>query len=68
MKEWKIPMTWQVYGICKVEAETLEEAKKIAMAWDTDFPCGVYVNHTARLDNDKKIQELNKESLILQDE
>ena len=29
MKTWNIPVTWEVYGTVKIEAETLEEAIKI---------------------------------------
>jgi hypothetical protein len=29
-KEWRIPVSWQVYGIVKVEADTLSEAIVIA--------------------------------------
>ena len=28
-KVWKIPVTWEVYGIVEIEAESLDEAIKI---------------------------------------
>ena len=30
MATWKIPVTWEKYGMVKVEADTLEEAMEIA--------------------------------------
>lgn len=30
MKNWKIPVTWQVYGYVNIEANTLAEALEIA--------------------------------------
>ena len=66
--KWKIPMTWQVYGVCEVEANTLEEAKDKALAWDTDLPCGTYVTDSAELDNEEIIEKMNKNNLTLQDE
>lgn len=32
MKEWRIPVCWQMMGTVKVEADTLENA--IQIAWD----------------------------------
>lgn len=29
MKTFKIPVTWEVYGVVEIEAETLDEAIKI---------------------------------------
>lgn len=29
MKTWKIPVTWEMFGIASVEAETLEEAMEM---------------------------------------
>lgn len=68
MKQWKIPMTWQVYGICKIEAQTLEEAKEKALAWYTDLPCGLYVDDSIELDDESIIEEMNRENLTLQHE
>lgn len=30
MKIWKVPVTWEVFGVVEVEAETVEKAMEIA--------------------------------------
>lgn len=55
MKTWKIPVTWEMFGIASVEAETLEEAMKM-VAEDSDhikLPTdGEYVNASLGLASD----------------
>lgn len=62
--KWKIPMTWEMYGVCIVEADTLEQAREIAMDWRTDLPKGTYVDDSIRLDDELVIDEMNSENLI----
>lgn len=38
MKKFKVPVTWEVYATIEVEAETLEEAMKIAKDEDGEIP------------------------------
>lgn len=38
MKKFKVPVTWEVYATIEVEAETLEEAMKIAEDEDGEIP------------------------------
>ena len=43
MREWRIPVTWEMYGIVRIEADTLEEA--MDMAYDSEIPDdGEYVD------------------------
>ncbi|MCI9350154.1 MAG: hypothetical protein HFF83_13195 [Oscillibacter sp.] len=44
---WKIPVTWEMYGCVRIEAETLEEAMAIAEDPDGRIPLpddGAYVD------------------------
>lgn len=36
MREWKIPVTWEMYGTVYVKADTLEEA--MDMAYESEIP------------------------------
>lgn len=38
MKNWKIPVSWEMCGIVTVEAETLEAAMDIARDESSDIP------------------------------
>lgn len=38
MKVWKIPVTWEMYGVVRVEADTLKAAMEIAEDPDGDIP------------------------------
>ena len=52
MKEWKIPVTWEVYATIMVEADTLEEAMEIARDDDGIIACptdSYYVDESWRL-------------------
>lgn len=55
MKTWKIPVTWEISGIAKIEAETLEEAMRM-VSEDCDhikLPTnGEYVNASFGLASD----------------
>lgn len=44
---WKIPVTWEMYGCVRIEAETLEEAMSIVEDPDGRIPLpddGAYVD------------------------
>ena len=43
MKTWRIPLAWEMAGICVVEANTLEEAIEEALAPETPLPEGDYM-------------------------
>jgi len=59
MKEYKIPVIWQMYGIMEIEANSLEEAKEIAMG-NLELPRnGSYIDDSFEIDNDV-IEEMNK--------
>lgn len=51
MATWRIPVTWEVCGMLKIEAKTLEEAMDIARDDDGEIPLpdGEYVDGSWRL-------------------
>lgn len=62
MKTWNIPVSWEVYATAKIEAETLEEAIKIAE--DDDFPLptdSYYIDSSFKVDDEELIKEMNKD-------
>ena len=72
MDIYKIPLIWQMYGHCHVEANSLEDAIKIALGPDTPLPDGLYVEDSVAVDyevleleQDKKHNTLTKQKLRL---
>lgn len=57
-KIWKIPVTWQMYGTMHVFAETLDEAKVLAIENEA-LPQGDYVDGSCVLDDEEIIKEKN---------
>lgn len=57
MKEFRIPLVWQMYGFVWVEAETKEEAIKEALAAETPLPEGYYVDDSLIVDNECPIEK-----------
>ena len=41
MPNWKVPVTWEVYAMLDIEAETLEEAMEIARDDEGVIPCPI---------------------------
>ena len=69
----RIPLVWQMYGHCDVDADSQEDAIEIALGPDTPLPDGFYVEdpvavdyEVLELDQDKKINVLTKQELKLQ--
>ena len=58
-KKFIIPVMWQMYGLKEVEAETLEEAKKIAI--EGSLPEGDYVDESFELEEESIIDEMNQD-------
>lgn len=58
METYKIPLVWQMYGHCNIEANSLEEAVEIALGPDTPLPDGLYVDGSAAIDYE--VLELNQ--------
>lgn len=54
-----------MWGICEVEADSLEGAKVKALSWETDLPEGVFRN--AKID-EGEIEVYNKNTVSLPDE
>ena len=70
MDTYRIPLVWQMYGHCDVDANSLEEAIEIALGPDTPLPDGSYVDDSItvdyevlELDQDKKSSTLTKQEL-----
>lgn len=54
-KVWKVPVTWEVYGVVEVDAETKEEAIKIVMNDEDDVPLpteSYYIDGSFRVSTD----------------
>ena len=73
MDTYRIPLVWQMYGHCDVDANSLEEAIEIALGPDTPLPDGSYVDDSVavdyevlELDQNKKNSTLTKQELRLQ--
>lgn len=57
IKQWRIPVTWEVCAMITVEASTLEEAMEIARDEDGEIPCPTdndYVDGSWRLSTEDK--------------
>ena len=72
MDTYKIPLVWQMYGHCYVDANSLEDAIKIALGPDTLLPDGSYIDDSVAvdyevlgLDQDTKNCTLTKQELRL---
>ena len=50
MDTYRIPLVWQMYGHCDIDAESLEDAIKIALGPDTPLPDGFYVDDSVAVD------------------
>ena len=60
MKEWSIPVSWEVCGMVKIKANTLEEAIQTARHDDSiELPYGEYVDGSfdVTVDDDELIRE-----------
>ncbi len=73
MGTYRIPLVWQMYGHCDIDANSLEEAIEIALGPDTPIPEGDYVDDSVavdyevlELDQDEKNHALTKQELRLQ--
>ena len=73
MDTYRIPLVWQMYGHCDVDADSQEDAIEIALGPDTPLPDGFYVEdpvavdyEVLELDQDKKSNVLTKKELKLQ--
>ena len=73
MNTYRIPLVWQMYGHCHVEANSLKDAIEIALGPDTPLPDGFYVDDSVAVDyealelnQDKKNITLTKQELRLQ--
>ena len=63
MKNWIIPVSWEVYSTIEVEANTLEEAIKIAKDDEGIIPCPIennYVDDSWRVDDAEDIDFLRE--------
>lgn len=59
MKEYEIPVTWEVWGTVKVKAESLKEANEKAI--EAPLPDGEYITDSFKIDKESnQYQELVK--------
>ncbi len=58
MNTYTIPCVWQMYGTMQIEAESLEQAKEIALNPNTKLPNGSYIEDSFELDSDM-VEEMN---------
>lgn len=59
MKTWEIPVSWEMVGMAKIQAATLEEAIEIARTDDSiELPDGEYVDGSfdVTVDDDELIR------------
>ena len=73
MDTFRIPLVWQMYGHCYVEANSLKDAIEIALGPNTPLPDGSYVDDSVAIDDEvleldqgKKNNALTKQELRLQ--
>jgi hypothetical protein len=53
---YKVPMVWSMMGYLEVEAETKDEAAKIAVDSETSLPKGSYLDGSAEVDFESGIE------------
>jgi hypothetical protein len=53
MPKYRVPVVWQSWGVCEVEADTAEEAKNLAIDPKTPLPeAADFVDETAEVDEE----------------
>lgn len=57
METYRIPLIWQMYGHCDIDANSLEDAIEIVLEPDTPLPDGYYVEGSVAVDDE--VLELN---------
>lgn len=57
METYRIPLIWQMYGHCDIDANSLEDAIEIVLGPDTPLPDGYYVEGSVAVDDE--VLELN---------
>ncbi len=63
METYKIPLIWQMYGHCYIDANSLKDAIEIALGPDTPLPDGFYVDDSVAVDYEAL--ELDQDSSTL---
>lgn len=64
MKTWKIPVTWEAYGIVEIEAESLDEAISIFDKTEDDIDLPIvshYVDASFKREDEEVIQLTNSQ-------
>jgi hypothetical protein len=52
MQQFIIPLTWEMYGKIRVDAETLEDAIEYVLGPECPLPEGGYVDESVQVDYD----------------
>lgn len=58
MPEYKVHLTWEVYGYVCVEAESRDAAIEYALGPDCPLPQGDYVDDSVRVDDQLEVEEV----------
>lgn len=58
MKSFRVPLVWEMYGRLWVDADTEEEAIKIALDAETPLPDGYYVDESIKVDDECPIESV----------
>lgn len=67
MKTYKLPCTWQMVGVVEVEAESLEEAEKVAIM-GSPLPQGEYLGASFELDKTSDLYPVDDPFKVTQEE
>lgn len=59
-KMWKVPVTWEMYGVVEVEADTLEEAVELAVEVEPLPDDAEYIDGSCKVDPEHSITDNNK--------
>lgn len=59
-RTWKVPVTWEMYGVVEVEADTLEEAVELAVEVEPLPDDAEYIDGSCKRDPDHSITDNNK--------
>ena len=65
MDTYRIPLIWQMYGHCCIDASSLEEAIEIALGPDTPLPDGSYVDDSVAVDYEVAVALIIERSSVM---
>ena len=60
---YKIPVVWEMWGVVRVKASSLDEAKKLALSHEYGLPDGDYVDDSEQVD-ENALSTMEQENII----